>query len=270
MLSNADTIPIECNRKDISIVRTATDIEIKTLAKQLKTMNAKLGRFLFLYFVPFHSCFSSSFPFLLLLSLLFRMFCTNNTLNMVRIHRVTCAEAKFLMQCVIFLPHTAQFWRFNEQISTTPAMINDSLVFVWPYTKFAHRILCAPCRNYSLERDSNVKISNDTCVIMIMIVRNQEHTHTLDSHFISISPSQLKPNTASNSQLFVLQPSFSLHTVNVWHFIEFRATSMEFVHQSLWNVRFNDGMMLPHLLTHYCNQIQYEHRINKQTSWNQE
>lgn len=187
MLSNADTIPIECNRKDISIVRTAPDIEIKTLAKQLKTMNAKLGRFLFLYFVPFHSCFSSSFPFLLLLSLLFRMFCTNNTLNMVPIQRVTCAEAKFLMQCVIFLPHTAQFWRFNEQISTTPAMINDSLVFVWPYTKFAHRILCAPCRNYSLERDSNVKINNDTCVIMIMIVRNQEHTHTLDSHFISIS-----------------------------------------------------------------------------------
>lgn len=41
------------------------------------------------------------------------------------------------------------------------------------------RCFIAACHNYSLERETNVKINSDTCVIVIMMARNQEQDSEL-------------------------------------------------------------------------------------------
>lgn len=41
-------------------------------------------------------------------------------------------------------------------------------------------IPCAPCHNYSFESVLNVKVNNDTYVVVIMIVRNQENAFEQD------------------------------------------------------------------------------------------
>lgn len=135
-------------------------------------MNAKLtADSFFPYFVPF-SPFHTFFIVFSIFVALFEMFQLKQYINT---HWVTCARAKFLMQCHIFLPHTLTLSLDSDDSTNKFPKPHPQWLMICLFlfghifyieTKFVrNRIRCAPCCNYCLERDSNVKINNDTCVI---------------------------------------------------------------------------------------------------------
>lgn len=162
--------------KGISIEKTAPDIEIKTPSKQLKTMNAKPCR-LSLCWVSYE-LFIIVFIFVV------------QTEWWVYMESPVCVFAhgavrwEFLLLCIL----TANFRYTDDSTNKFQPhpqwlMIASFCLFVFAivslrcvcivfanYSRirivFANTIrIVHHCLNYSLERDSNVKINNDTCVI---------------------------------------------------------------------------------------------------------